>query len=131
VYIGYLTLVWRFDAVGIHHEGRRPEWLIFSHQNDKTVRLSVRPPVRTRLTLNGNFDFIFSSTCTNGFIIYTLTNHYKVHDRDELHNYDFHFYQVIVLFSTLKTDMVYLKYGESFQKSFTIFTLLCKFVDYK
>jgi hypothetical protein len=58
------------------------------------VRSSVRP---YEVHLEREVGFFLSSACTNGFIIYTLTNLYKVYD---LGNYDFHLHYVMALFST-------------------------------
>jgi hypothetical protein len=56
------------------------------------------------VNLERQVGFFSSSTCTNGFLVYTLTNQYKVHDLVKLHNYGFYIYQVIALFSTMKMN---------------------------
>jgi hypothetical protein len=52
------------------------------------------------VNLERQVGFFLSSTCTNGFIIYTLTNPYKVYDLGKLQNCGFHLHQVMALFST-------------------------------
>jgi hypothetical protein len=68
---------------------------------EPSVCLSVRP---YEVNLERQVGFFLRSTCTNGFLVYTLTNQYKVHDLVKLHNYGFHIYQVIALFSTKKMN---------------------------
>jgi hypothetical protein len=61
----------------------------------------IEPSVRLyEVNLERHVGIFLSSTCTNGFIIYTLTNPYKVYDLGKLHNYGFYLRQVMALFST-------------------------------
>jgi hypothetical protein len=56
------------------------------------------------VNLERQVGFFLSSTCANGFLVYTLTSQYKVHDLGKLHNSCFHIYQVIALFSSYKMN---------------------------
>jgi hypothetical protein len=71
----------------------------------------IEPSVRLficlyEVNLERQVGFFLSSTCTNGFIIYTLTNPYNVYDLGKFHNYGFHFHLVMALSALRKWIMV-------------------------